>query len=73
MGGREGGHDASLQLCHNLRGREGGAKKLIKLWPKTSPCQVHGMILGSPKKVLSKACHSNLHEKRNLMTLVSVA
>ena len=34
---------------------------------------VHGLIFGSPKKVLRKVCHLKGNEKRNLMALVSVA
>ena len=31
------------------------------------------VIFGGPTKVLRKACKLNVHEKRNLMVLVSVA
>ena len=34
---------------------------------------IHGLIFGSPKKVLRKECHSKESKKGNLLTLVSVA
>ena len=46
--------------------------KISRFWPKTMDySQV--FFLASPKKVLRKVCHSKGNEKRNLMTLISVA
>ena len=46
--------------------------KIFRFWPKPWTI-VHGLIFGSPKKVLIKVYHSNGNEKRDLMALVSVA
>ena len=46
--------------------------KFSRFWPKTMDySQV--FFLASLKKVLRKVCHSKGNEKRNLMTLISVA
>ena len=46
--------------------------KISRFWPKTMDySQV--FFFGSPKKLLRKVCHPKGDEKRNLMTLVSVA
>ena len=46
--------------------------KISRFWPKTMDySQVFFLV--SPKKVLRKVCHSKGNEKRNLMTLISVA
>ena len=47
--------------------------KFFSFWPKTMDLYiVHGLIFGSPKKVLRNVCHPK-GEKKNLMALVSVA
>ena len=46
--------------------------KISRFWPKTMDySQV--FFLASLEKVLRKVCHSKGNEKRNLMTLISVA
>ena len=46
--------------------------KIFRFWPKTMDySQV--VFLASPKKVLRKVYRSKGNEKRNLMTLISVA
>ena len=48
--------------------------KFFRIWPNTMDLTItHGLIFGSPKKVLKKVCHLQVHKKRNLMALVSVA
>ena len=56
---------------------------MVSLFAKVKIFQIlaknHGLyivrcfFLASPKKVLRKVCHSKGNEKRNLMTLISVA
>ena len=60
---------ARLEVCYRLEAFIAEVK-IFRFWPKTMN---HGLIFGGPKKVLRKACQLNVHEKRNLMALVSVA
>ena len=65
---------ARLEVCYRLE--ELIIKvKIFRFWPKTMDYKsiTHGLIFGGPKKVLRKACQLNVHEKRNLVALVSVA
>ena len=48
-----------------------GEVKMFRFWPKTMGYKsiTHGLISGSPKKVLRKLYHRKGNEKRNLMAL----
>ena len=64
---------ARLEVCYRLESFTAEVK-IFRFWPKTMDyIIVHGLIFGGPKKDLRKACQLNVHEKRNLMALVSVA
>ena len=65
---------ACLDVCYRLESFTAEVK-IFRFWPKTMDYVyiVHGFIFGGPKKVLRKAYQLNVHEKRNLMALVSVA
>ena len=60
---------AHLEVCYRLVSFPPKVKN-FRFWPKTMD---YSPWFGVPKKVLRKACQLNVHEKRNLVALVSVA
>ena len=62
---------ARLELCYRLESFTAKVKN-FRFWPKTMDYNPWFDFWRS-KKVLRKACQLNVHEKRNLVALVSVA
>ena len=62
---------ARLEVCYRLESFTTKVK-IFRFWPKTMDYNPWFDFWRS-EKVLRKACKLNVHEKRNLMALVSVA
>ena len=62
---------ARLEVCYCLESFTAEVKK-FRFWLKIMDYSPW-FDFGGPKKVLRKACQLNVHEKRNLVALVSVA
>ena len=62
---------ARLEVCYRL-GSFLAKVKIFRFWPKTMDYNPW-FDFRSPKKVVRKACQLNVHEKTNLMVLVSAA
>ena len=64
-------HSAPLQMLFQMAFFSDNVK-IFRFWPKTMDYNPW-FDFGSPKKVVRKARHSKENEKRNLLTLFSVA
>ena len=62
---------ARLEVCYRLESFTAEVK-IFRFWPKTMDYNPW-IDFWRSEKVLKKACKLNVHEKRNLMALVSVA